>query len=124
MSQKDRAPQFSFGTSPIHVSTCGCGSCKVDKNSTDIALIISAGIIPCPGTTTLFIFAISTGLYYAGFISALVMSLGMSSVIFVSALLSTFVREKALASSDRLKKYLEFGSLALIFVLGGVLLFL
>ena len=124
MSQKDRAPQFSFGTSPIHVSTCGCGSCKVDKNSTDIALIISAGIIPCPGTTTLFIFAISTGLYYAGFISALVMSLGMSSVIFVSALLSTFVREKALASSDRLKKYLEFASLALIFILGGVLLFL
>ncbi|CAA6804836.1 MAG: Nickel/cobalt efflux system [uncultured Sulfurovum sp.] len=112
-----------FSTSSIHLSTCGCHSCKVDKDSTDIALIISAGIIPCPGTTTLFIFAISTGLYYAGFISALVMSLGMSSVIFISALLSTIVRQKTLHSHEKLKKYLEFVSLLLILILGSVLLF-
>ena len=124
IEEESQMPQFAFSTSPIHISTCACASCKVDKNSTDIALIISAGIIPCPGTTTLFIFAISTGLYYAGFISALVMSLGMSSVIFFSALLSTVIRKKMLSSSDRLKKYLEFTSLALILVLGGVLLFI
>ncbi len=118
-----KAPKFTFSASPAHISTCGCASCKVDKDSTDIALIISAGIIPCPGTTTLFIFALSTGLYYAGFISALVMSLGMSSVIFVSALLSTIVRKKVLKSNDTLKQYLEFGSLAIILVLGAVLLF-
>jgi len=123
IEQEKKKPQFSFSTSPLHVSTCGCGSCKVDKDSTDIALIISAGIIPCPGTTTLFIFAISTGLYYAGFISALVMSLGMSSVIFVSALLSTVIRKKVIKTNDTLKKYLEFTSLALILVLGGILLF-
>lgn len=116
--------KFSFTTSPTHIASCGCSSCKVDKNSTDIALIISAGIIPCPGTTTLFIFAISTGLFYAGFISALVMSLGMSSVIYVSALLSTLVREKALHSSERLKKYLEYLSLLFILILGAVLLFM
>ena len=118
-----KEPQFKFSTSPVHLSTCGCASCQVDKNSTDAALIISAGIIPCPGTTTLFIFAISTGLYYAGFISALVMCLGMSSVIFVSALLSTVVRKKVVDSNDSLKKYLEFGSLTLILLLGSMLLF-
>ena len=123
IEQEKKKPQFSFSTSPLHASTCGCGSCKVDKDSTDIALIISAGIIPCPGTTTLFIFAISTGLYYAGFISALVMSLGMSSVIFVSALLSTVIRKKVVKTNDTLKKYLEFTSLALILLLGGILLF-
>ncbi len=117
-------PQFKFSASPVHLSTCGCASCKVDKNSTDTALIISAGIIPCPGTTTLFIFAISTGLYYAGFISALVMSLGMSTVIFFSALLSTVIRKKVLKSSETLKKYLEFGSLSLILILGSLLLFI
>jgi ABC-type nickel/cobalt efflux system permease component RcnA/ABC-type uncharacterized transport system substrate-binding protein len=122
IEEDKKEPQFKFSTSPVHISTCGCTSCKVDKNSTDTALIISAGIIPCPGTTTLFIFAISTGLYYAGFISALVMSLGMSSVIFFSALLSTVVRKKVLRSSDTLKKYLEFGSLGLILILGSVLL--
>ena len=124
IQEQSAMPQFAFSTSPIHLSSCGCASCKVDKNSTDVALIISAGIIPCPGTTTLFIFAISTGLYYAGFISALVMSLGMSSVIFFSALLSTVIRQKVVGSSERLKKYLEFTSLALILVLGGVLLFM
>ncbi len=123
IEEEKREPQLKFSTSPVHLSTCGCASCKVDKNSTDTALIISAGIIPCPGTTTLFIFAISTGLYYAGFISALVMSLGMSTVIFFSALLSTVIRKKALKSNDTLKKYLEFGSLALILILGGILLF-
>ncbi len=123
VAQERKKSQYSFSSSSPHLSTCGCSSCKVDKDSTDIALIISAGIIPCPGTTTLFIFAISTGLYYAGFISALVMSLGMSSVIFFSALLSTMVRTKLLKSSDRLKKYLEFISLTFILLLGGVLLF-
>ena len=123
IEQERQKPKFTFSTSSTHISTCGCNSCKVDKDSTDIALIISAGIIPCPGTTTLFIFAISTGLFYAGFISALVMSLGMSSVIFFSALLSSFIRKKVLKSSDKLKKYLEFASLALILILGMVLLF-
>ena len=124
VEEEKNNPQFKFSTSPVHISTCGCASCKVDKNSTDTALIISAGIIPCPGTTTLFIFAISTGLYYAGFISALVMSLGMSTVIFFSALLSTVIRKKVLKSSETLKKYLEFGSLSLILILGSLLLFI
>ncbi len=123
IAQENRASTFKFSTSSAHLSTCGCSSCKVDKDSTDIALIISAGIIPCPGTTTLFIFALSTGLYYAGFISALVMSLGMSSVIFISALLSTIVRKKVLKSNDKLKKYLEFISLIFILILGSLLLF-
>ncbi len=122
MKRKVQAPKFAFSASPMHASSCGCGSCKIDKDSTDIALIISAGIIPCPGTTTLFIFAISMGLYYAGFISALVMSLGMSSVIFVSALLSTLLRNKVLKSSEKLKQYLEYISLLFILVLGGFLL--
>lgn len=117
-----QTPQFAFSTTAPHIESCGCSACKVDKNSTDFALIVSAGIIPCPGTTTIFIFAISMGLYYAGFISALVMSLGMSSVIFFSALLSTLFRNKFLGSSQRLKKYLEFGSLVLILSLGLLLL--
>ena len=123
LQKSAQTPSFKFSTEPIHIDSCACNSCKVDKNSTDFALIVSAGIIPCPGTTTIFIFAISMGLYYAGFISALVMSLGMSSVIFFSALLSTLVRTKVLDSSYKLKKYLEFISLGVILLLGGVLLF-
>ena len=114
-------PNYSFSTNP-HVSSCSCYSCKVDKNSTDAALIISAGIVPCPGTITIFIFSFSLSLYFAGFLSALVMSLGMSSIIFLSALLSVTVRKKTSIVNLKLKKYLEFASLIIILILGLFLL--
>ncbi|QFR49481.1 DUF1007 family protein [Sulfurimonas lithotrophica] len=113
-------PKFTFSTAP-HPQTCGCGSCKVDKDSTDAALIISAGIIPCPGTITIFIFSLSLGLYYAGFLSALVMSLGMSTIIFLSAVLSVYMRKKT-DTNLKVKKFLEYGSLSIILILGLILL--
>jgi ABC-type nickel/cobalt efflux system permease component RcnA len=116
-----KKPAFSFSVKP-HVSTCSCSSCKVDNNSTDMALIISAGIIPCPGTVTIFIFSLSLGLYYAGFLSALVMSLGMSTIIFISALISVAIRKKTSDYNSNLKKYLEYGSLVIILILGLFLL--
>ncbi|MEA3371908.1 MAG: hypothetical protein U9Q40_11265, partial [Campylobacterota bacterium] len=117
----EKKSAYNFTTQP-HTVTCSCSSCKVDDNSTDIPLIISAGIIPCPGTVTIFIFSLSLGLYYVGFMSALVMSLGMSSVIFVSALISVAVRKKTSNYNNNLKKYLEYGSLVIILLLGVLLL--
>jgi ABC-type nickel/cobalt efflux system permease component RcnA len=113
---------LQFTTTP-HAISCGCGSCKVDQNSTDAALIISAGIIPCPGTVTIFIFSLSMGLYFLGFLSAFVMSLGMSTIIFISALISVSVRKKTLKENTKLKTILEYFSLALIFTLGIILFF-
>ena len=113
----------NFSTTPPHISSCGCASCKVENNSTDLALILSAGIIPCPGTVTLFIFALSLEMYTLGFFSAFVMSLGMSSIIFISAILSVTIRKKALKSNTKLQKILEYGSLFVILLLGLLLLF-
>ena len=120
--QGSKKTPYSFSKTP-HINSCACASCKVDKNSTDAALIISAGIIPCPGTVTIFIFSLSLGLYYAGFLSALVMSLGMSTIIFFSALLSVLIRKKVSSSTTNLKKYLEYASLTIILILGLFLLF-
>jgi len=117
-----QSPSFTFSPA-LHPSTCGCGSCKVDKDSTDTALIISAGIIPCPGTITIFIFSLSLGLYYAGFLSALVMSIGMSTIIFFSAIMSVYFRKKTTNTNIKLKKALEYTSLFIILSLGVVLLF-
>lgn len=118
---------YPKGTSSLpltaHIATCACSSCKVDNNSTDMALIISAGIIPCPGTVTIFIFSLSLGLYYAGFLSAFVMSLGMSTIIFFSAILSVAIRKKTADTNSNLKKYLEYASLLIILILGFILLF-
>lgn len=120
--EQNSLSKMSFTTTP-HPSTCGCGTCKVEENSTDFALIVSAGIIPCPGTTTIFIFALSLGLYFAGFLAALTMSLGMSTIIYASALLSVSIRQKTSLRKGNLKKYLEYGSLIIILIL-GILLFL
>jgi ABC-type nickel/cobalt efflux system permease component RcnA len=114
-------PAFSFSATPPHASSCGCGACRVDHNSTDAALIISAGIIPCPGTVTIFIFSLSMGLYVLGFLSALVMSLGMSTIIFASALLSVTLCKKTAGSDPRIKTVLEYLSLVMILLLGIVL---
>ncbi len=119
---KIRKKSMSFSTTP-HISSCGCGSCKVDKNSTDMALIVSAGIIPCPGTVTIFIFSLSMGMYLLGFLSAFVMSLGMSTIIFLSAIISVSVRKKTSQKHTKIQVVLEYLSLALIFILGVVLLF-
>ena len=113
---------MSFSVTP-HASSCGCGSCKVDQNSTDMALIISAGIIPCPGTVTIFIFSLSLGMYFLGFLSAFVMSLGMSTIIFLSAIISVSVRKKTSQKHTKIQLILEYLSLVLIFVLGVVLFF-
>lgn len=117
-----KKPQYNFSSSP-HPQTCACASCKVDKDSTDAALIISAGIIPCPGTITIFIFTLSLGLFTAGFLSALTMSFGMSTIIFFSAVLSVFLRKKTTNTSVGFKKFLEYTSLLIILGLGIILLF-
>lgn len=123
IKKREQTPfaKMNFRTTP-HEPTCSCHSCKVDTNSTDLALIVSAGIIPCPGTTAIFIFAISLELYFAGFLSALVMSLGMSTIIYFSALLSVSIRKKSALQNSSLKKYLEYGSLSIILILGFLLL--
>ena len=119
---KKRSGTFRFSATP-HASSCACAACKVDERA-DLALILSAGMIPCPGTVTLFIFALSLELYAVGMLSAVVMSLGMSTVIFVAAVASVAIRKNGLQSRPRLKLALEYLSLGIIFVLGAMLLIL
>jgi ABC-type nickel/cobalt efflux system permease component RcnA len=84
-------------------------------------VIISAGIVPCPGTVTIFLFTISLGIYFVGFLSAVFMSLGMSLIIFITAYLSSKVRSTA-SSNQTMIKLFEYGSLVFILSLGIMLL--
>ncbi|CAA6805812.1 MAG: Nickel/cobalt efflux system [uncultured Sulfurovum sp.] len=102
-----------------HEHSCGCGACQ--SESTDIGVILSAGIVPCPGTITIFIFTLSLGVYWVGLLSAIFMSIGMSLIIFIAAYLSLKMRKTSMGS-DRLRKILDYGSLVFIFGLGVLLL--
>jgi ABC-type nickel/cobalt efflux system permease component RcnA len=99
--------------------SCSCGGCSTQ--STDLGVIISAGIVPCPGTVTIFLFTISLGIYFVGFLSAVFMSLGMSLIIFITAYLSSKVRSTA-SSNQTMIKLFEYGSLVFILSLGIMLL--
>lgn len=101
------------------ISSCGCNSCKT--TSTDLGVILAAGIVPCAGTVTIFIFTMSMGLYFVGFLSAIFMSLGMSLIIFIMAYISIKVRNNT-NKNHKIKKVLEYGSLVFILLLGFVLL--
>ena len=122
-----KKPVARFYTDPAdiptpHASSCSCRACELDHRTTDIALIVSAGIIPCPGTVTLFIFALSQGLYGTGFLAAVTMSLGMSTIIFASAAFSVTLRRSTTQRVASLKPLFEYGSLGIILVLGVALL--
>jgi len=99
--------------------SCGCNSCKT--TSTDIGVILAAGIVPCPGTVTIFLFTMSLGIYFVGFLSAVFMSAGMSLIIFITAVVSVKVR-KTSATNTTLIKFFEYMSLLFILSLGLFLL--
>ncbi|UFH60312.1 HoxN/HupN/NixA family nickel/cobalt transporter [Sulfurovum mangrovi] len=119
--KEKKQPLWSATQPHQHASSCGCGACQ--STSTDLGIILSAGIVPCPGTITIFVFSLSLGAYFVGFLSAVFMSIGMSIVIFAAALLSIKVRQKS-TSNHTLRKILDYGSLLFIFILGVVLFFL
>lgn len=102
-----------------HEHSCSCSGCGT--KSTDIGVILGAGIVPCPGTITIFLFTISLGIYFVGFLSAVFMSLGMSLIIFITAYLSSKVRSSA-STNQTLVKIFEYGSLLFILSLGLILL--
>lgn len=111
------APKFS-----AHAFTCKCGACSSTANSTDWGVVLSAGMVPCPGTVTLFIFALNTGSYFLGFLSALAMSFGMSVIIALSALATLFAQKRVQTTLPSFMRYLEGLSIAIMLILGTLLL--
>jgi nickel/cobalt transporter (NicO) family protein len=85
-------------------------------------VILAAGIVPCAGTVSVFLFTMGLGVYFVGFLSAIFMSLGMSFVIFITAYLSQNIRKKS-GSNEKVVKFFEYGSLIFILLLGMMLIY-
>jgi ABC-type nickel/cobalt efflux system permease component RcnA len=102
--------------------SCGCAACRPTSPGTDAMLVISAGVIPCPGTVTVFLFAISMHLYLVGVLAAAAMSIGMGSVIFAVSAVGITSRNRLARRYDKLTRFVEFSSVGIIFILGILLL--
>lgn len=105
-----------------HPFACRCSACSPKSQSSDWGVVLSAGIIPCPGTITIFIFALNTGAYLLGFLAALSMSLGMSCVIALASLAAVFTKNRFETKSPKMLIYSEIISLAIMLSLGFILL--
>jgi ABC-type nickel/cobalt efflux system permease component RcnA/ABC-type uncharacterized transport system substrate-binding protein len=113
---------MSFTISAPHVSSCGCHSCKTTSNSTDLILILGAGIVPCPGTIVVFLSTLSMGMYLLGMMSAVTMSLGMGITIAITAMLGTALRKKSSLGGDKYLKWIDVLGVIIMFLAGCALL--
>lgn len=119
---RPKSKVMNFTATAPHISSCGCHSCKTTTNSTDLILILGAGIVPCPGTIVVFLFAISMGMFWLGAISAVVMSLGMGLTIAITAALGTALRRKSSKGGETLLKYIDVLGVSIMLTVGVLLI--
>jgi len=106
-----------------HPFTCSCAACSPKSQSSDWGVVLSAGIVPCPGTVAIFTFALSKHAYTLGFLSAFCMSLGMSLIIAAAAFSTLYAKKRFQAKTPRFLVHSESIALAIMLTLGLVLLF-
>jgi nickel/cobalt transporter (NicO) family protein len=109
---------MSFSATAPHLSSCGCHSCKSSSDTTDLGLVLGAGIVPCPATIIVFLFAFSMGMFWLGALSALVMSLGMGLTIALIAVAGTALRKKSSSYGDKTLRFVDIGSVIIMFGAG------
>ncbi len=119
---------------------CSCSSCCTNKptwstqkpqNTTslkpnfmkkDLYFVLTAGLIPCPGTVILFIYAFILKTYFAVILASIFISLGMGLVIFISSFLGVSLN-KVSQNSQKLINFFEILAPIVMFLLGVLLYF-
>lgn len=123
---------------------CACSSCcssNVNTNSTwsvnkpapvktlkpnfmkkDLYFVLTAGLIPCPGTVVLFIYAFVLKTYFAVLLASIFISLGMGLIIFLSSFLGVSIH-KVSSKSHKITNFLEILSPIIMMILGLLLFF-
>lgn len=88
----------------------------------DLYFVLTAGLIPCPGTVILFIYAFILKTYFAVILAAIFISLGMGVIIFASSFLGVSVN-KLSSKSHKITNTLELLAPIVMFILGLLLYF-
>ncbi|MFX4252474.1 DUF1007 family protein [Aliarcobacter butzleri] len=134
----------------VKKKSCSCVSCSVELKSTkfdikpknqnfvkltqnkpillqkrskkqDLIFVLTAGIVPCPGTVLLFVYAFLLKTYFAVFLASLSISLGMAVVIFASSFLGVSIHKMS-SKSSKIINILEILAPIFMFVLALLLL--
>ncbi|WP_323658497.1 HoxN/HupN/NixA family nickel/cobalt transporter [Aliarcobacter butzleri] len=134
----------------VKKKSCSCVSCSVELKSTkfdikpknqnfvkltqnkpillqkrskkqDLIFVLTAGIVPCPGTVLLFVYAFLLKTYFAVFLASISISLGMAVVIFASSFLGVSIHKMS-SKSSKIINILEILAPIFMFVLALLLL--
>lgn len=120
-------------TSHEHDSSCGCGhkhhvdpgqAARVDGLGPLLATIGSVGIRPCTGAILILVVAHVLGIWLAGMIAVMVMSLGTAMTVCLLATLAVQARSlaAALVSRGGGDRFLQWGTSS-VALAGGLLIF-
>ncbi|MGM0518122.1 MAG: DUF1007 family protein [Campylobacterota bacterium] len=94
---------------------------KRSRKKQDLIFVLIAGIIPCPGTVVLFVYAFILKTYFSVILASIAISLGMGLVIFASSFLGVSLN-KVSSKSTRLVNIVEILAPIFMFILGLLLL--
>ncbi|RBQ29624.1 nickel/cobalt transporter [Aliarcobacter vitoriensis] len=87
----------------------------------DLIFVLTAGIVPCPGTVLLFVYAFLLQTYFAVFLASLSISLGMAVVIFASSFLGVSLH-KISSNSKKFVNIVEIIAPIFMFILAFLML--
>jgi ABC-type nickel/cobalt efflux system permease component RcnA len=96
-----------------------CACCK--RKNQDLLFVLTAGLIPCPGTVLLFVYAFILKTYLSVILASIAISLGMAIVIFASSFLGLSLN-KFSRKSHSFTNALEIFAPIFMFFLGLLLL--
>ncbi len=88
----------------------------------DLYFVLTAGLIPCPGTVILFIYAFVLKTYFAVLLAAIAISFGMGLVIFLSSFLGVSLQRFS-QKSHKVANFFEILAPIIMFILGLLLFF-
>jgi len=91
------------------------------RKKEDLIFVLTAGLIPCPGTVVLFVYAFILKTYFSVILASVAISLGMGLVIFASSFLGVSLN-KVSAKSTKIVNIVEVLAPIIMFVLGLLLL--
>lgn len=124
-----------------HSNTCKCKSCQIAESSAESrakiaesslnqstpnakntrfdfaqwGVALAAGIIPCPTMIIVLLLCFEVG-FFSALVSAISIALGMSAVVFITAILAHKI--KLSATSQKISRALEFLALFALLILG------
>ena len=119
-----KSTSFSTNSSTMNFVKTSANKPIIDtkaRKKQDLLFVLTAGIIPCPGTVLLFVYAFLLKTYFSVLLASIAISLGMAIIIFASSFLGVSLG-KVSEKSEKIKNILEILAPIFMFILGLLLL--